>query len=834
MATAQQLPGSTRLADDAATAALYVTHPQRKAEIRDPSATDTQHFNPRVTGGTPNLSHASAGAALAHAKTKPVEVWRPGRLAAAEKAALCVKDYTPPEVPQPSTQYSPEGLEAAVLAVRDQKGMTSLLPTATGHKHDISADQARATTGHHQAQDRARRAATGAYAITRQRAEPTPTEPVISSDSPYARSAAGASQRAHVEVEDPLGHLDSATEASRIHHIANTNARLYTSSPPVASEIEDRNRRNSLRAAAISMAKDMYDVTGTKDESELDPAVSAPQNGQDRLRYRKTVSAAGTASIQKAMTLQDAAQKRAAEKLARMHDENAEYQMYYGTAPQPQRSRLATRRKRTSSDADASQIDAEQSREIRNQMSSLRSKLNRVDEQRQKDREMLMQAARRNVDAALQDMEMKLYTDTGRPPPSLQKEWDEAAQERVRQEAKSTEWAAQGDRVNIGARQFVDMADVEAIARSRLQPALDEITEQAEQQRAHDVEERLDAEEQQRHATVEHEREADMRAEAKRGKEPRKRESKGLGIFLWRRKTKRARVEKPAEEEAPAEAPTATGAVAQEAPAEPEAAAAPETAISREATAEETPGEPETAGAAAVVAAAPSKEPTRDDAQPEITKTETAQRDAAAVGSGVSAMHTIQPVTSPRADSKLKNWFRDRLVRRSSGPIPVYPHQPGPDFPTDSEPAFTGGAALAGKDEPRGAALSSHPVTGTDLPSTQNGSSSRNGNNNEVTKSLTGESGTGPSSQQNGNNKRHRLRRSFLKSVSRGTQEPKTNGVTKEGDSRRGSEAVSEPKDSGTEIQDLRHSAVEQGLPVPPALGETVSTGRESRFSEDL
>lgn len=457
-----------------------------------------------------SLSAASAGAALAHANRKPVEIWGPGRLTEAEKAALCVKDYTPPEVFQPSNRYSAEGLGAAILAVREQRGAATQPRIQTGQ--NISAGQG-------QPQERALRAATGAYS-TRQRAESAPDEPGIVTESPWARSAAGASRRAPVEPEGPLDHLDSAMEASRIHHAANVNARLYTSTPPVASEVEERNRRNSLRAAAVSMARDMYDVTAAPGETgDLESAIYAAQRGQDRGRARRTISGGEGTAGHRGMTLQDAAQKRAAEKLARMQDEHAELQQYYGTAPQPRQSFLAGRRKRTSSEADATQTDAEQSRQIRNQMFSLRTRLNRVDEKRQQDREQLMEAARRNVDATMRDMEMKLYADTGRAPPSMQKQWEEAAQARARQEVEAAEaTGARRERVNIGVRQYMDKADVEAVARTRVQPALDEIENEAERRRAEEVEARLDAEEQQRQAAIQKEREADTREAEKQQK----------------------------------------------------------------------------------------------------------------------------------------------------------------------------------------------------------------------------------------------------------------------------------------------------------------------------
>ncbi|KAJ5172315.1 hypothetical protein N7492_004908 [Penicillium capsulatum] len=836
MATAQ-MPGprSARLADDAATAALYAVHPQRKS-VHDASTSDSQYLNPRSTGAL-DLSHASAGAALAHANRKPVEIWRPGRLTDAEKAALCVKDFTPPEIPQPSTQYSAEGLGAAILAVREQRGMSSLPPTQTGHKHDISLERSHTV-------DKACRAATGAY-TARRRSGSAPGE-AAAAEPHHARFAAEALKHGKADDEGPLDHLDSAMEASRIQHVAHTNARLYTSTPPIASEVEEQNRQSSLRAAAISMAKDMYDVTGPPGEAgEVDPAIYAAQKGQEQRRSRKTVSGAEGSTAKRALTLQDAAQKRAAEKLARMQDEHAEMQEYYGTAPQAQRSILAVRRKRTSSDADVSQVDAERSRHIRSQMTSLRTKLDQVDEKRSKDRELLMEAARRNVDATISDMETKLYADTGRAPPSMQKQWDEAARERVRQEAEAVEaTGAQGARVNIGARQYVDMADVETVARSRVQPALDEISDQAEKRRAQEIEARLDAEERQRQAAIEKERETEMQALERREKGgylhyplgelaligetgAEKRDSKGIKALLWRRKSKRVSTEKAQ----PKEEVAAPAAPSPEAPAAP----APEApGISDQASAQE---EPETAGAASVAAAAPIaapvilQEPADYPERPSIVTSHTAPQDAAAIGPGVDAMHTIRPVTSPRADSKLKTWFRDRLVRRSSGPVRVYPNQPGPEFNTDSDVGFTGGASLTDRNEPRGAALSSHPITGADLDPNQ---AQRHGSVSEANRSPTDESAASQENNGGGNgngeSKRQRLRRSFLKGVSRTSPEAKSNGA---GDhSRQGTEAI--PESKGAELSGLRDSAYEEGLPVPPVLGESMGAGRESRFSEDL
>lgn len=329
-----------------------------------------------------------------------------------------------------------------------------------------------------------------------------------------------------------------------------------------------------------------------------------------------------------------------------------------------------------------------------------------------------------------------------------------------------------------------------------------------------------------------------------------KRGSKGLKLFMWKRKSKQQQEEKAdgkeeaagesALEEPAAVAPAVPGAETEDVSvAAPEvqqpAAAAPEPKTEAKAEKEvvSAPGEaarqdigvPETAGTTGVKAAAPisppislTYEPAQDDERPEILRPQTAPRDAAATG-GLSVMQNIQPITSPRADSKLKTWFRDRLIRRTSEPQPLYPHQPGPEYNNDSETVFTGGAALTGRAEPRGAALSSHPVSTEDIES-------EHGENWGAGKSSTEDAvdnQTGQNGDSNGMGKRHRLRRSLLKTVSRNSQELKTNGVDHKPKS---PEAV-----PSTELQGLRNSAAEQGLPAPPVLGDT---RRESRFSEDL
>lgn len=366
------------------------------------------------------------------------------------------------------------------------------------------------------------------------------------------------------------------------------------------------------------------------------------------------------------------------------------------------------------------------------------------------------------------------------------------------------------------------------------------------------------------------------------GAEKEKRLSRGMSLLLWRTKSKLSRAGRPtskegdaaaqettaheqthdpeevAHDEATLEQPAATGAGAlvndeareesKEQPKEESVAESKEESLEEpqeqpkeEAAVVESPEAPEAAGPSTIVTAAhigapvSIPEPTEDVGRPGMMgRSLTAPRDAAAVGADPAPMHVIHPITSPRADSKLKTWFRDRLIRRSSGPVRVYPHQPGPDFNrSESDVGFTGGAALTGRPESRNAALSSHPPTADELDQSE---PARNGSV-DVTKTQTvsDDSGVSYETETNGQDKkkkRRSFRPTFLKSASR-TDEPKLNGVTF-GHFRRSSENPPETKVQGTDLRGLRYSAADQGLPVPPILGETASTGRESRFSEDL
>lgn len=219
-------------------------------------------------------------------------------------------------------------------------------------------------------------------------------------------------------------------------------------------------------------------------------------------------------------SLQEAAQRLAQERLDKLRDEREEYKHYYGQKSPSTRSRLSMHgklRRRASSDGAVDEMDEEQSRKIRSQMSIFHTNLAAVDEsKRKKDRESLMAAAQRNVRASMHSMDEEVFQETGKSSPAQREEW--AAKAREKAQAESDNRMENYGKVHIGSGKYVDQVDVDTVAKSRLQPTLDDINEKAEIQRAREAEAKLEQEEQKRQADLEKQRNADLKADQKRAR----------------------------------------------------------------------------------------------------------------------------------------------------------------------------------------------------------------------------------------------------------------------------------------------------------------------------
>lgn len=570
--SAHQAKGSA-LQNQASAAALYSTNPARTADARSTAATannplgadgklssasaatslkyaKAQDLPSFPSVGIDTQSSASAAALLANKNKKSPEWWKPEQSAAAGKAALLANDYKMAPTWQP--EASAAGSKAARLAHKDGVKTNFWAPQASAEGNS-AANIAMRQQGPSKAVDygytdqgrkNAFTAATGAHSASRRKRATSnpPSAPLYPDSKNSARNALCAATIAHTPsmrakppaVQDD-GYKSSghgALEAARIQHAKSISRNMYTSAPPVALEVDEKKHNDALRASAISMAKKIYTVQQQQQQQQLDGAAghSAARTGATAAHGQQ--SASGEADIkQQAMRyigIQEAAQKLAQERLAKIgYDEHAAYRSHYGYE-QPSHSKFSMRRGRhraysaseaVPADNSDSDEDDFRSRRIRTQMEQFNKQLADVDaKKRDADRKSLMAAAQRKVQAQMQGMDKKIYDETGKMSRGMADDWDDKAKKRAL--ANSEARMENHGRVHIGNGKWMDQSEIDAIAQARIQPTLDEITEKTEKRlaadekrRAEEEERRLDLAEKKRRERVEKERAAELKAE---------------------------------------------------------------------------------------------------------------------------------------------------------------------------------------------------------------------------------------------------------------------------------------------------------------------------------
>jgi len=468
-----------------------------------------KHADPRdlpafpVVGVADPASSAGGAATLANKNKKSFEYWKPGEIPAANKAALLAKDYK--MAPLWHEELSAGASKAALLAAKDGGGVKIWRPSPTDAGNSAAGQAMRMKGlspqldyGHtEEGGKRAMMAATQSMASGRKRAGSTPVEPPAL--YPDSKNSAANALKAATSVSR-RGQPAPATvstgvpiNAGKIHSAAVTNLsrEMYTSNPPVAPEIEEKNRQAGLRASAVAMAQQMYSVQERAiEEAAADQSRADSRYGATHAHNRPASGMSDERAPLQYANLQQAAQKLAAERLAKLHDEHAAYRTYYGTQALPQSHKLSIRgrtRRRALSDGQAGEDDEERSRQIRNQMSLFTDKLAQVDnKKRQTDRDSLMAAAQRNVRASMTAQDEKVFNETGKVSPAMVADWEAKAKAKAQTES-STRMVNHG-KVNIGGGRYMDQAEIDAIAAAKVQPTLDEVTATAEKHRARDEE----------------------------------------------------------------------------------------------------------------------------------------------------------------------------------------------------------------------------------------------------------------------------------------------------------------------------------------------------------
>lgn len=414
---------------------------------------------------------------------------------------MLAKDYKAPPLWQP--EQSRNGAKAAVLAVKDGVKVEIWKPepsiwgnSAANQAFKVERSGALSPPIDHGYGVLGRQgsllAAAGAMSGNRRRSDsmPVATHPADASASANALSAAT--------------HANNPSKKPRPSHFATSGTspfttmpkEMFTSHPPVGPEVDEKRRSDVLHASAVAMAKQMYQMQ----QKQIDQTKAQRGDGQSAAvsahgRQKSTSNLSDEVQPMRFNSLQEAAQKLAQERLAKLHDDHAqarEYRNYYGDDFRPT-SRLSIRnrvRRRASSDGTLDE-DREQSQKIRAQMSLFSSTLSQVDEKkRQKDREALLAIAQRNVTAKLHVMDEKVFNDTGKIAPSQMKEWQIQAHAMAKKnsDARMDNYG----KVDIGVGKFVEQSVVNAAAARNVRPVLDEINDKAEKERVRQAELKLE------------------------------------------------------------------------------------------------------------------------------------------------------------------------------------------------------------------------------------------------------------------------------------------------------------------------------------------------------
>ncbi|UKZ94158.1 uncharacterized protein TrAFT101_009039 [Trichoderma asperellum] len=345
---------------------------------------------------------------------------------------------------------------------------------------------------------------------SRTRSYSTPPEPYYADAKRASVSALNGASIAHQAAMNKPPEIEDTGAIP----ITTMTRNMFTSHPPVKPEVDEQTTNERIHQSAVEMAKKMYQ-----------------QQQLNRIEDSLDENAGDTANTtaNRFVNLQDAAYRQAQERLAKLQDEherNRRYQEYY-SSEKPVRRRFTIMdrlRRRSASESDVE--DRARSDLVHQQMSLFTSRLDQVDEEkRERDREALLIAARRNVKASLQGMDEQHYFETGKVNPTILGDWQIRAQQAA-QLRHDTRAGDNNDRVDIGGGMFMDADEIDAIAARRVRPVLDDIHEKAEAERERLASIKLEEEARKAEAEREKDRERELKEIQKRAREEDKQQEK--------------------------------------------------------------------------------------------------------------------------------------------------------------------------------------------------------------------------------------------------------------------------------------------------------------------
>lgn len=426
------------------------------------------------------LASAGAAASLAHGRGTEADSRRPPPQKS--PAATTARD----------SRLSKASSRAAFLAVREH-GEDSLEAAGPAVGDQAGGDE------YLEDDPNAKVAATSA--IAGHRRSRTAESPSIGTDG-YPELAQEAATISHKTVRDEEPVVDGREETldgARIHGIAMARTRrdLYTSHPPVGIEVEEKKKEETRQAAAVSMAQQMYAVMPRAEE--LATADDSSVYSDRAARRAPAEEQRGPSdSAKQAVYLHTIAERRVADRLAKLDEERAAEQRY--TIPsrdgrpssRPRSSNSSRVRRWSSSEGDAASTVR---RRAQRRPFQPRPVAEEDEEESMVVDEALMATAKRNTASIMEDVDQRIYVYSGKPSQAKLDEWERRSKEHRK--------ATGGGRTTsfVTAHEESpqpDQGDPEELARQRIKPTLHEIDDRVNERRGRALTKRLDADQEKR------------------------------------------------------------------------------------------------------------------------------------------------------------------------------------------------------------------------------------------------------------------------------------------------------------------------------------------------
>ncbi|KAI1976974.1 Eisosome assembly protein [Ophidiomyces ophidiicola] len=337
----------------------------------------------------------------------------------------------------------------------------------------------------------ARKAATGAMVVT-QKAEPRALQDELP-DLSQALPAAFASQRAVKEEQVVTGHGEPQFDPVKIHQVAMIRTQQsLASSLPFRGTQDEATKKGVQKAAALTMAKQLYPTAPPAETpAELEASEHPGFLGQQMLPLE---------SRRREVDLMSEAQKRVSLRLAKMDDEQRLSRMYQNPRPSSRPASIASSRGRrlSSGDAETSSFTrgsisrrgfARHSLRMTNGSHTVNGINDMHDNTYAPEEDAVMKMARKRADNTLDIIDQNLYMRTGRPSPAVLREWERKANERamaIRAPPTSTFISPAGTKLE-------DNPNVQALARTTLQPTLDAIDRGVDRKKSETFTKKIDS-----------------------------------------------------------------------------------------------------------------------------------------------------------------------------------------------------------------------------------------------------------------------------------------------------------------------------------------------------